>query len=190
MVGSLNFLWLIGVIFAVAFLNSNYIPAIKTNPYLGFIREIVMVLMVLASRYSTPITYRKENKFNMHPIQEVAYLFIGIFVTMIPALFLLKHHGGEMGVNEPWQFFWATGIFSSFLDNAPTYVTFFTLIEGMLISQGVAAADLLNSMLTTNSAYLEAVSIGAVFMGANTYIGNAPSFMVKSIAEQSKVKMP
>ena len=190
MVGSLNFLWLFGVILAVAFINSNYFPIFKVYPYLGFIREAVMVLMVVASLYATPKPYREENKFNLHPIQEVAYLFIGIFVTMIPALYLLKIHGGEFGITESWQFFWATGIFSSFLDNAPTYVTFFSLIEGLLMSMGIEEADLLQTMLTSKSHFLEAISIGAVFMGANTYIGNAPNFMVKSIAEQSNIKMP
>jgi len=190
MAGSLNFLWLFGVVLSVAFINANYFPIFKVYPYMGFIREAVMVLMVVGSMYTTPKEYKEENKFTMHPIQEVAYLFIGIFVTMIPALYLLKHHGGELGVNQPWQFFWATGGFSSFLDNAPTYVTFFSLIEGMLLSMGIEEVDLLQTMIGPQSHFLEAVSIGAVFMGANTYIGNAPNFMVKSIAEQSNVKMP
>lgn len=190
MVGAVNFIWLFGVIIAVAFINSNYFPIFNDKPYLGFVREIVMGLMVVASLYSTKKEYREENEFTMHPIQEVAYLFIGIFITMIPALYLLKHHGGELGVNQPWQFFWATGGFSSFLDNAPTYVTFFSLIEGLLLSTGIQESQLLHTMLTSHSHFLEAVSIGAVFMGANTYIGNAPNFMVKSIAEHSKIKMP
>ncbi len=190
MVGGINFLWLIGVILSVAFINANYIPAIKTNPYLGFLREAVMALMVIGSMKTTPKKYREENQFTMHPIQEVAYLFIGIFITMIPALFLLEHHGGELGIHEPWQLFWSTGMFSSFLDNAPTYLTFFSLTDGLLQSMGIAKAEVLHNMLYIHPKYLEAISIGAVFMGANTYIGNAPNFMVKSIAEHQKVKMP
>lgn len=184
--GQVNFVWLLGVVLSVAFINQNYIPAIGENPYLGFIRELVMVVMVVASYISSKPEYRVENKFTLHPITEVAYLFIGIFVCMIPALVLLEANGKSLGVTQAWQFFWATGIFSSVLDNAPTYLTFLSLAKGLLGYTTVAQilAD------PAAEALLKAISVGAVFMGANSYIGNAPNFMVKSVAEENKVKMP
>jgi Na+/H+ antiporter NhaD/arsenite permease-like protein len=112
---------------------------------------------------------------------EVAAIFFGIFLTMIPALELLRARGGELGVREPWQFFWATGALSSFLDNAPTYLTFLALAQGL---------GLVDEVVGVSHAVLAGISVGAVFMGANTYIGNAPNFMVKSIAEEAGVKMP
>jgi Na+/H+ antiporter NhaD/arsenite permease-like protein len=112
---------------------------------------------------------------------EVAVLFFGIFVTMIPALELLRTRGGELGVREPWQFFWATGALSSFLDNAPTYLTFLALGQGLHLPGEVVGVP---------NRVLAAISVGAVFMGANTYIGNAPNFMVKAIAEAGRVRMP
>ena len=184
--GQVNFLWLFGIVLSVAFLNENYIPAIKHNPYIAFIREVVMIALIFASRFTSDPKLREHNKFTLHPIQEVAYLFIGIFITMIPALILLEAHGKELGVTQPWQFFWATGIFSSVLDNAPTYLTFLSLAKGL-----TGATDV--HQILANPAWeqlLKAISVGAVFMGANTYIGNAPNFMVKSVAEENKIKMP
>ena len=108
-------------------------------------------------------------------------LFLGIFLTMIPALELLRLRGRELGVREPWQFFWATGALSSFLDNAPTYLTFLALGQGLGLAREVVGVP---------HAVLAAISVGAVAMGANTYIGNAPNFMVKAIAEEAGVKMP
>jgi Na+/H+ antiporter NhaD/arsenite permease-like protein len=184
--GQTNFIWLLGVVLAVAFINSNYIPAIKDYPYLGFLREGVMLLMVVLSRVSTQPKLRAENKFTLHPIQEVAYLFIGIFVAMIPALVLLEQNGKSLGITEPWQFFWATGLFSSVLDNAPTYLTFLSLMKGLTGYTEIAQvlAD------PAAEALLKAISVGAVFMGANSYIGNAPNFMVKAVAEEAGVRMP
>jgi Na+/H+ antiporter NhaD/arsenite permease-like protein len=112
---------------------------------------------------------------------EVAVLFFGIFLTMIPALDILRSRGGALGVVKPWQFFWATGLLSSFLDNAPTYLTFLALGQGLRLADEVVGVP---------HAILAAISVGAVFMGANTYIGNAPNFMVKAIAEASRVRMP
>jgi Na+/H+ antiporter NhaD/arsenite permease-like protein len=111
----------------------------------------------------------------------VAVLFLGIFLTMIPALELLRLRGNELGVREPWQFFWVSGVLSSVLDNAPTYLAFLALGQG----QGLA-----NEVVGVPHVILAAISVGAVSMGANTYIGNAPNFMVKSIAEEGGVKMP
>jgi Na+/H+ antiporter NhaD/arsenite permease-like protein len=167
-------------------LNSNYIPAIKDYPALGFIREIAMLGFLYLSAKTTENTLRVENKFTLHPIQEVAYLFIGIFITMIPALILLEEHGKDLGVTQPWQYFWATGLFSSVLDNAPTYLTFLSLAKG---STGLTVIEIVNNVQGTEI-LLKAIAVGAVFMGANTYIGNAPNFMVKSVAEETGVKMP
>lgn len=144
-------------------------------------REVIMVIAALISIKVTPKALRDENEFTYHPIEEVAKLFAGIFAAMIPALLILKARGGELGVTEPWHFFWATGSLSSFLDNAPTYLTFLSL------AQGIGAAP---EVVGIPARILMGISLGAVFMGANTYIGNAPNFMVKSIAEENAVKMP
>jgi Na+/H+ antiporter NhaD/arsenite permease-like protein len=131
---------------------------------------------------------RNENGFTWAPIVEVAVVFAGIFATMIPALAILNARGAELGLTTAWQFFWATGILSSFLDNAPTYLTFASAASGIL---GTDAANLRELLAHERGAeLLAAVSVGAVFMGANTYIGNGPNFMVKAIAEQGGVKMP
>lgn len=184
--GQVNFIWLLGVVLSVAFINQNYFSFIKENPYLGFIREGVMVILIVLSYLTSKAEFRIENKFTLHPITEVAYLFIGIFVCMIPALVLLEAHGKELGITQAWQFFWATGLFSSVLDNAPTYLTFLSLAKGYLGYTSVA------QILANPAAeeLLKAISVGSVFMGANSYIGNAPNFMVKSVAEENRVKMP
>jgi Na+/H+ antiporter NhaD/arsenite permease-like protein len=168
--GNLNWPLIAGVVLSVAFLQA---PA----------REIVMVGLLLASLGLTHADIRRGNHFTWYPMVEVAVIFFGIFLTMIPALDILRARGESLGVSEPWQFFWATGMLSSFLDNTPTYLTFFALAEGLGRPgeiPGVAMPE----------AILRAISLGAVFMGANTYIGNAPNFMVKSIAESGGVRMP
>jgi len=166
--GVLNGLWLVGVILAVAFLHE---PA----------REAAIIGLVILSLWQTPAEIRRANGFTYYPIVEVAVLFFGIFLTMIPALEILRLRGGELGVREPWQFFWVTGMLSSFLDNAPTYLTFLALGQGLGLAREVV--DVPHVVLT-------GIAVGAVAMGANTYIGNAPNFMVKSIAEETGVKMP
>ncbi len=137
---------------------------------------------------------RLANRFNFHPIVEVAVLFAGIFITMLPALCLLKARGSELGITRPWHFFWMSGLLSSFLDNAPTYATFFALGQGLASQQGLCqtTAGLGGCVAQTGVPWplLEAISLGSVLMGANTYIGNAPNFMIKTIVEQSGVKMP
>ena len=166
--GAANGLWLLGVVGAVALLRAPW-------------REGVIVGLAALSLWQTPRAIRRANGFTSYPMVEVAVLFFGIFLTMMPALELLRIRGSELGVREPWQFFWATGILSSFLDNAPTYLTFLAL------GQGLGLAD---EVVGVSHAVLAAISVGAVFMGANTYIGNAPNFMVKSIAEEAKVRVP
>lgn len=145
------------------------------------VRETAMLAATALSAWKTPAWIRRENEFTYQPMEEVAILFAGIFATMIPALLILKARGGELGVTEPWHFFWASGALSSFLDNAPTYLTFLSLAQG---AGGTA------DVVGVSTPILRAISAGAVFMGANTYIGNAPNFMVKSIAESAGVRMP
>ena len=166
--GALNALWLVGVVAAVAFLHA---PA----------REVAILALAGISLWQTPKTIRRANEFTSAPMVEVAVLFLGIFLTMIPALELLHVRGGELGVREPWQFFWATGALSSFLDNAPTYLTFLALAQSLGLPAEVVGVP---------HVILAAISVGAVAMGANTYIGNAPNFMVKAIAEAAGVRMP
>jgi len=172
--GKINFLWLIGVILII------YFGA--PTPY----RELGMIALCLVSWFTTPNGVREAHKFTFGPMTEVAILFFGIFVTMVPALQLLRLHGAEMGVIKPWHFFWATGVLSSFLDNTPTYLVFLSLAEGLNLPQEV----MLTSGTGISHLILEAISAGAVFMGANSYIGNGPNFMVKAIAEENSIKMP
>jgi len=166
--GGLNALWLVGVVVAVAFLNAPW-------------RETVIVALAVVSLTLTPRRIRHDNGFSAGPMVEVAVLFAGIFLTMIPALDLLRLRGDELGVRAPWQFFWASGLLSSFLDNAPTYLTFLALGQGLRLPAEVVGVP---------ASILAAISVGSVAMGANTYIGNAPNFMVKAIAEEAGVKMP
>ena len=144
-----------------------------------------ILLAAFLSLKTTKKATRELNDFNYEPIAEVARLFIGIFITMIPALAILRAHGSDLGIDTPLEFFWATGALSSFLDNSPTYVVFLTAAGALGASEGVVT-----TVGTVGITNLLAISAGAVFMGANTYIGNAPNFMVKNIAEGNKVKMP
>jgi Na+/H+ antiporter NhaD/arsenite permease-like protein len=159
------------------------------------LRDLFLIVMGLLSLKFTPKEIREGNGFTWGPIQEVAILFAGIFMTIIPMLAMLK--AGTEGalafiigaVREPWQYFWASGILSSFLDNAPTYLTFLNTALGQFYA-GKPELEAVHALIAENGIYLKAISCGAVFMGANTYIGNAPNFMVKSIAEESGIKMP
>ena len=132
---------------------------------------------------------RAFNQFNYAAILEVAALFIGIFVTMQVAIEYLEARGAKLGIDEPWEFFWATGGLSSALDNAPTYLVFFETAKAVPVDADASMVRL-GGGGAINALFLIAVSLGAVFMGAMTYIGNGPNFMVKAIAEQSGLKMP
>jgi len=167
----------------------------KGQGYLGEafgVQEGLMALLAAASYFTTSATIHGKNKFGFGPIIEVAVLFAGIFITMIPALQILGTRGKELGVNEPWEFFWASGMLSSFLDNAPTYLTFTAVASNLFPGVDVNQPAYLFDLLQKDGAniLLIAISCGSVFMGANTYIGNGPNFMVKAIAEENDVKMP
>jgi Na+/H+ antiporter NhaD/arsenite permease-like protein len=164
-------------------------------------RDVLIIIMGLLSLKTTRAQTRRDNAFTWFPIQEVAILFAGIFMTIIPALAMLR--AGSSGalaglvnaVKEPWHFFWITGSLSSFLDNAPTYLTFFNLSLGRLGLTEPQASAILRGLVSSDAGpqfvmTLKAISAGAVFFGANTYIGNAPNFMVRSIAEENKIQMP
>jgi len=159
------------------------------------VRDAIIVAMALLSVWTTPQSLRADNGFTWEPMREVAILFAGIFATIIPALAILK--AGESGhmaflvasVREPWEYFWASGGLSSFLDNAPTYLTFFNMQIGRFYP-GLPEPQAVAQLIHTHARFLEAVATGAVFMGANTYIGNAPNFMVRAIAEEAGVDMP
>lgn len=169
--GRRNIVWLVLILVAV-FLPS---PA----------RELVMVLAAGGSLFIGPQAGRRSNAFTFAPIVEVAILFAGIFVTMGPALVLLQSAGPALGLSRPGQFFLVSGVLSSVLDNAPTYLTFLTTAQST-----AAALHLPTSVVSVPGSFLAAISAGAVLMGANTYIGNGPNFMVKSMAESAGYPMP
>jgi len=181
--GKLNFVWLTGVILSIAFLNEQYLNIIHSNEYYKFIREAVIICMAAFSLLLTTKRLRKLNNFSWAPIEEVAYLFFGIFITMIPCLLYLETNAKSFGISSAFQFFYATGALSGILDNTPTAVTFYSLAHGLGIQSSVMVAGIPYDLL-------KAISLGAVFFGSITYIGNAPNFMVKAIAEDNNIKMP
>ena len=174
-------LLLLGVVLAVALVPT------------AIVRDGILIALSLASLKLTRPEVHERNGFGWGPIVEVAVLFAGIFITMVPALLYLEAHGASLGVNTPREFFWATGLLSSFLDNAPTYLTFASTAAGLeaVTHPGVTAQDLSTLLATPDGpAMLRAISLGSVFMGANSYIGNGPNFMVKAIADSAGVKTP
>ncbi len=195
--GGLNFAFLLGVI-AVIFCIGRFGPQITSSEDLRLALQVGgMALMAALSLRLTQGSVRADNKFTWGPIVEVAVIFAGVFVTMVPALKYLemKAAAGDLAISKPWQFFWMTGALSSFLDNAPTYLTFASMATGVVNSLHPGAnlvAENLGGLLAYPDGvkFLTAISCGAVFMGANTYIGNGPNFMVKAIAEENGVKMP
>ena len=156
-----------------------------TLSYPAIIECVIILASAFLSFRTTKVEIRRENHFTWGAIHEVAVLFVGIFITMQPALMILKANGAELGITKPFEMFWATGLLSSFLDNTPTYLVFLTTAGALGLSQGMVTA-----LGTVPVKMLEAISCGAVFMGANTYIGNAPNFMVKSIADENGIRMP
>ena len=187
--GTLNLALLAGVVFCVAWLIPGQ-PLPGTSVLCPvFMREALMLGLVVLSLRATAAEIRVSNSFDYHAIGEVAALFSGIFICMQVPIEILSVQGAELGLKSPLQFFWATGILSSFLDNAPTYVVFFEAARAMPIEAGTALVELAQNR-TISEPLLSAISLGAVFMGAGSYIGNGPNFMVKSIAERQGVKMP
>jgi Na+/H+ antiporter NhaD/arsenite permease-like protein len=194
--GAINFVPLFAVV-GLVLMSGTWKPGIAFDvagtpvELQSLVRDVGLVLVTFVSLAITPRSVRDANQFSWAPMQEVAKLFIGIFLTMVPVLAILK--AGEAGAFAavaravtgpdgqplPWAYFWFSGTLSSFLDNAPTYLVFFNLAGG---DPAV--------LMTTLAPTLAAISAGSVFMGANTYIGNAPNFMVKAIAEDRGIRMP
>ncbi len=194
-----NLIFLLGIIGGVLFSGTVHLGQVSIlgvhQTIENLIRDAFLILMGLLSLRTTHKDIREGNEFTWFPIVEVAKLFAGIFMTIIPALAMLKAgmHGHLdfiiAAVKEPWHFFWITGSLSSFLDNAPTYLTFLNTALGQFFA-GVPERQAIASLIAHQEIYLKAISTGAVFFGAMTYIGNAPNFMVKSIAEEQGIKMP
>ncbi len=159
------------------------------------IRDIIVLIMAVLSMYFTPEWIHDENGFTWFPLQEVAAIFAGVFITMTPCLDILQAGAaGHLGflvraVRQPAHYFWATGVLSSFLDNAPAYLAFFKAALGSFYP-GMGTRSAVGFFITDYSRYLEAISAGAVFFGSLTYIGGAPNFMVRSISEESGIEMP
>lgn len=197
--GKRNFIFLAGIIGAVLFSGTVKLGEVGIlgihQTIENLLKDIILIGMGVLSLIITKREVRKSNDFSWAPILEVAYLFAGIFITIVPALAILK--AGERGamfwlikaLDTPAHYFWAVGTLSSFLDNAPTYLTFFTGALGKFYP-GLPEAEAVAGLIVEKIPYLAAISAGAVFMGANTYIGNAPNFMVKSIAEEAGIRMP
>jgi Na+/H+ antiporter NhaD/arsenite permease-like protein len=194
--GAQNMLYLAGIVGAVlasgVWETDITIPVFGIElPFNGLTRDAVLIAIAAMSLRTTPQRIRIENAFTWLPIREVAVLFAAIFVTIIPVLAMLQagRNGGFAPlldlVTQPdgsprnWAYFWLAGSLSSYLDNAPTYLVFFNLAGG-------DPQQLMGPMAQT----LMAISAGAVFMGANSYIGNAPNFMVKAICEERGIRMP
>jgi len=188
--GMRNVIYLL-IIVASVFIDQqviSWLPSFSPLP-IG-IREIIMLSMVVIAYRTADESILKANEFDFEPIKEVAYLFIGIFATMIPALQLISHEANILGEKlTPGIFYWSTGILSSFLDNAPTYLNFLSAALGKY-GMDVSLPAQVAQFAYMHPIYLSAISVSAVFFGAMTYIGNGPNFMVKSISERSGIKMP
>lgn len=187
MQGTLNMLWLAGIIAAISLINEKNIPSLETYPFLKYSREFIVVLMAMLSFAFTKKSNFKNNEFSWSPILEVAALFLGIFVTMTPALLYVEQHAYVFRIDSPGVVFFSTGFLSSILDNAPTAAVFHTLVTSAFADQvlipGTGYGEVLNSLI-------KAIAVGAVAFGSMTYIGNGPNFMVKAIAESNGVAMP
>ena len=194
--GAINLLPLAAVV-GLVLMSGLWKPGVEVDvlgtavPLQALVRDGLLLVVTGLSLAITPAGVRQKNQFTWAPMQEVALLFIGIFLTMVPVLAMLKAGAtgpfaalvhavtGPDGQPLPAAYFWLCGLLSSFLDNAPTYLVFFNLAGGDPVA-----------LMTSGAATLAAISAGAVFMGANSYIGNAPNFMVKAIAEERGVAMP
>ena len=210
MEGAHNFIWLFVIIGLVLVQKQDWLKQLEHWPMMhsmgdtlgwgaakaadSFITVLIGALMIVTAGVAYKFANKnalRENELNFGPVREVGFLFVGIFATMVPALDLLEKHAADLGITSVRQFFWGSGILSSVLDNAPTYLNFLTAAFGLqhLSLENPAHVQVLLADATACK-YIVAVSLGAVFFGANTYIGNGPNFMVKSIAESSGVKCP
>lgn len=185
----------VNVLFLAVIIGSVFLPE------RFFLREGVMLAAALLSYRLTPRQVHEENQFSFGPIREVAFLFVGIFLTMMPALGYLGERGKSLGFDKPAEYYFASGSLSSVLDNAPTYLNFFQLAQASVAPAGQASgshpsgepaiAETRRMLARPDSSlFIIAVSLGSVFFGAMTYIGNGPNFMVKSIADAAGVKTP
>jgi Na+/H+ antiporter NhaD/arsenite permease-like protein len=208
--GTHNFIWLFVIIGLVLMQKAEWLKGLGDWPAFGaigqalgwdgaktaesFVTVAIAALMIVMACLSHKFANKdalRENEFSFGPVREVGFLFVGIFATMVPALDLLEKHAADIGITTARQFFWGSGILSSVLDNAPTYLNFLTAAFGLQHLSLENPAHVQSFLLDAHTAkYIVAVSLGSVFFGANTYIGNGPNFMVKSIAESSGVKCP
>jgi Na+/H+ antiporter NhaD/arsenite permease-like protein len=228
--GAHNFIWLFVIIGLVLVQKAEWLKQIEHWPlfeamgeHLGwgaakagesFVTVVIALLMIVTATLAYKLSNKealRENEFSFAPVREVGFLFLGIFATMVPALDLLEKHAGDIGITTVRQFYWGTGMLSSVLDNAPTYLNFLTAafglqhmsLENPVHVHALLHPEVINAMPPDKLLelglhkldpmaweYIVAVSLGAVFFGACTYIGNGPNFMVKSIAESSGVKCP
>ena len=190
--GKTNLIYLLGVILAVAFVHAGTIPEMAeegASLWLKYLREIILLVLIAMSLFTTKRNVRYDlNKYSWGPIIEVAVLFLGIFLTMTPALAYLNANAASLGLSQTWQFYYATGALSSFLDNTPTAVAFHSIASGLTPDQMATFGT--SVVAGVPELLLQAICLGAVLFGAMTYIGNGPNFMVKAIAEESGVKMP
>ncbi len=172
---------------------SPALARIGDSLHFHFIREVALIVLAAVSLMPASRRPRERNRFTWGPLVEVTVVFAGIFATIVPALAILRARGGELGLTQPWQFFWASGGLSAFLDSAPAYLSFTSAAQGMLHLG--SPADLTSAAVApavghSPASFLAAISVGTVFMGANTYVGNAPNLMVRAIAEESGCPMP
>ncbi|MCH5169439.1 MAG: sodium:proton antiporter [Prevotellaceae bacterium] len=185
--GTINIFWLLCAIASTMFINPTYIPAMGASDapfYVKLLREWAFLLIILLSMLTTKQRVRLDNHFSWTPILEVACVFCGIFATMTPALLFLQQH--PLPISEPWQFLYGTGFLSAFLDNAPTAMVF----HATATTPALLPTDATPIVGGISEILLRAISMGAIFFGSLTYIGNGPNFMVKSIAEESGINMP
>jgi Na+/H+ antiporter NhaD/arsenite permease-like protein len=189
--GTHNFIWLFVIIGLVLVQKADWVQVLGHEHWVTVGIGGLMILTAVVSHKFANRDALRENEFTFAPVKEVGFLFLGIFATMVPALDLLEHHAADLGITTVRQFYWGSGILSSVLDNAPTYLNFLTAAFG-LQHMSLEAPEHVAKFLGDPrlSQYIVAVSLGAVFFGANTYIGNGPNFMVKSIAEAAGIKCP
>ncbi|MBQ7448195.1 MAG: sodium:proton antiporter [Paludibacteraceae bacterium] len=183
--GLINIFWLLCVVCSTMFINKTYIPAMGAEDapwYLKLLREWAFIAIIACSWLTTKKEVRVANNYSWTPIMEVACVFLGIFATMTPALMFLQQN--PLPITEPWQFVYCTGALSAFLDNAPTAMVFHATATTIPVAEGIVP------VAGIAPEFMKAISMGAVFFGALTYIGNGPNFMVKAIAEQEGIEMP